>query len=549
MFSQPLPTLGRLEQFVAAVSFAGWAFIGTLLIVLSAGFLVSPGSPAPSIAVALSIATLAWAVILYTCLRSQWALLALSAGTLIAMGIAAFAAALSAYEFFWDGMTYHQLGILELAKGWNPVGSAELSTYPEDMWVNFYPKASWLVGNVVLQLTHELEAGKALNGFLLLLTFFSVLHALLALEFSATKACIGALLATTNPVALSQLMTFYVDGLLAMGLTSLIAFMVSASRGRHLAWLGVMSSGIFVTNLKFTGLIYVTVALATFTTYVWFTERARFRAVLASAATLILAVGIVGFNPYITNAQRHGHSFYPLKGEGAVDVIRNQTVPHFLEYNAASRFALSFFSRTSADSEGIGPQFKWPWQVRYRELAAMRSPDTRYGGMGPLFAITTLVAVGIGLVMFWQDRQWRTAMFALTLGVMVSVAINPAAWWARLVPQQWLVPCTLAFWGLLATSRPLRVLSALCVTTLFVNSALAGWVHCSEAIEKSAQLSAQLKVLRASEGTALFFRLGQLGRAPIEWRLEHAGIRYRDEPGCKVERELELFPPIGVCAR
>ena len=62
--------------------------------------------------------------------------------------------------------------------------------------------------------------------------------------------------------------------------------------------------------------------------------------------------------------------------------------------------------------------------------------------------------------------------------VMLTVLINPEAWWARYAPQFWLIPAILAFAALKNDSVCLRIGGGVLLTAMFVNIALVGYAYC-----------------------------------------------------------------------
>ena len=265
---------------------------------------------------------------------------------------------------------------------------------------------------------------------------------------------LGAL-AGGNPVALAQLFSFYNDGMGASLMTAMLALTdLWRRRADRSLLLALAASIVILVNLKFTGLVYGVLLCAGLVLHArppapaagpalefrWF--------VGALAAAFALATLVLGFDPYVTNLLRKGHPFYPLMGQGAVDIINIQLAPEFHTLTRPTRFLISLFAR--ADEHNVAPALKWPFSLAGNELRALGYPDLRIGGFGPLFGLSVLLAAAIALARRWLGvvvpaRAWLLA--ALLVGIAFC---NPALWWARYVPHLWLLPVGLLAFALLS---------------------------------------------------------------------------------------------------
>ena len=66
----------------------------------------------------------------------------------------------SIYDTSYDGQMYHMLAISFLKNNWNPLYNPE---FPLSIWIQYYAKASWMLGTYLYVLTPSIEAGKAIN--------------------------------------------------------------------------------------------------------------------------------------------------------------------------------------------------------------------------------------------------------------------------------------------------------------------------------------------------------------------------------------------------
>ena len=186
---------------------------------------------------------------------------ALLAVTLVALAAAALGAASRFHDVSWDGQVYHQPAVLALADGWNPLwdGPLPVDDRPDNLWVNHYPKAAWVVQAILLRASGSLEATKGVQLLALLAAGLAVFAAL----GQSRRAALAAALAAANPVAVVQSFSFYVDGMSASLMTGFVALAWGWLRRPGLAsGLGAAAALVLLVNLKFTGPIYAGVLVA-----------------------------------------------------------------------------------------------------------------------------------------------------------------------------------------------------------------------------------------------------------------------------------------------
>src|SRR5690606_8327887 len=92
------------------------------------------------------------------------------------------------YDKSWDGMAYHQIAIIELSEGWNPVYESlpmeeQDSKYFDrkiilNRWVNHYGKGLEIFATVMMGVSGSIESGKVFNGLLMAAAFCTALYLL-----------------------------------------------------------------------------------------------------------------------------------------------------------------------------------------------------------------------------------------------------------------------------------------------------------------------------------------------------------------------------------
>lgn len=83
----------------------------------------------------------------------------------------------------WDGMAYHQEAVLQLHLGWNPIYQTLPVGVENSVWIENYPKMTWIFSNVMLDIYKSIEAGKVIHFYLHSSLFLSCFFILIAENF------------------------------------------------------------------------------------------------------------------------------------------------------------------------------------------------------------------------------------------------------------------------------------------------------------------------------------------------------------------------------
>jgi hypothetical protein len=400
------------------------------------------------------------------------------------------------YDKSWDGMAYHQIGILELSRGWNPFYEqlpyeAQHSKYFDreivlNLWVNHYGKALETFSAALMAVTGNIESGKVLNVLLLLSAFCSSFYLLIRLKFPGTGwSLMLAFAAAFNPIAVNQLFSYYLDGALGSLILILMCQLVLLLRTEEKwpAYISVFFLSIILINLKFTGLIYHAWICLVFLCLGIYLKQSQLLTRFLAVAIIsgLIAVLIAGFNPYVTNTVNAGHPFYPLAGKNKVDAIVHMTPGTLKAHHGFGKFVASNFSRCDnyVETDKRTVEYKIPFTFSIRELKIFQSEGIRLGGLGPLwsgiFFLTVVFLVIVTAGLKGPDRLYLLALVACVAG---TVAINPAAWWARFIPQLWLLPVIVfAFLFFAQKKYTFRLIGKTAVIVLIANSALIAGVY------------------------------------------------------------------------
>lgn len=388
------------------------------------------------------------------------------------------------FDLSYDGQAYHQEAIIHLANGWNPVYDAPLDLpTAHEKWINHYAKAAEIAAAAFYKATGLIEHGKLINLLFLFASFLLAVPALLSLGANRLRPAAAVVLAAVlafNPVSVTQAFSYYVDGILSSALLIMLALgallfggktrsehdngdegvNVSIQEKERPGWIVpsiFAASLLFAINLKFTALGYAGVLCIGLLVALYMTERfaAMKRMFVTMAAAGLIGVLAVGYNPYITNTLSQGHPFYPLAGKDSVDIVQNFTPRNLERLNRFEQAAVSYFAVSRENGTDKMPtSTKLPFTVSPKELAVFSEPDVAVGGFGPLFGGILLLAAVALMLAYGLSAGTTIAVSGVIAVLLASAFINPAAWWARYVPQVWIVPVACAWLALVVRARP-----------------------------------------------------------------------------------------------
>jgi hypothetical protein len=430
---------------------------------------------------------------------------------LVIIGISIFIAGLF-YDVSFDGQSYHMESVYQLGKNWNPIVTQlpDSVNLTEIDYVNHYPKGAEVPEAAIYAITHKIEYGKATNLMLFAACFFLCLALLYKLDkFSSRKKIWISVLFVFNPVTIGELISYYVDGqlaILALCFLLVAAFIMIEAKSYHLFLLS--SIIIVIVNLKFTGIPFAAIFVLGLLVLLFVNKKIKQFKQVFIGASLAALIGIVlaGYHPYVVNTVNYHHPFYPVMGKTQKDIIGLVYPESFKYKNRFGKFFTSFFGHTDElkiylDKDPKVP-FKIPFTLNKTDLKNAPKLGVKMAGFGPFFSGAVLVSIVL-MVLLWKrmpDRQWRINMIVILGTLLLSVFSVPEAWWARFVPQLWLFPLIIAY-----ASEPMQIksekwLRGVIYVSLALNISLSLLIIPWN-IFKTAQASYQMAVLKASKDT------------------------------------------------
>ena len=421
----------------------------------------------------------------------------------------------------WDGGSYHQTAVIFLRDGWNPFYEVNPFGYtPDDfgMSVIHFPKFTWLFASVFVSIFGNIEVGKAYNLLIFVVAFFYALKIVSKYQKNgAIILCISLFLAA-NPVLLSQMFSYYVDGFFASLMLILVFALMDFEECSHFDQRGFSSikdgkfgfaqaiAGQavrlafdfaqaprsltarndtlfrrFLPSVEMTGYLFIIFAVCVISINTKFTGFAcgvvllaylfrqiflkNYKNVLKLTATgvciLLFGVLFTGFNPYIKNYQSNQNILYPLYGKDAHAHIPPH--PYVQNKNVIQIFASYFFHANDNKLRYV------PFNPdRIHTLPDCYKPDKNIGGFGIfLYEISLLIMViTIFSICSVGWKKYTKPIFAASI-FLILMLIMPVNWWARIVPFFWYVPILLL---MPANFKKMKVLSVALFMLIAVNN-------------------------------------------------------------------------------
>jgi len=343
---------------------------------------------------------------------------------------------------------YHLPAILALADGWNPYKFPQLGEWNAGfereignvpsaaIYVQHYAKGVWIVAAAAYRATGLLEVAKVVNLLYLLAAYVFAAGFLRRLGLSRLWVHGLSLATAANPVILYQTPSFFVDGQVAALFTLLVLLSLEYFRAQRLQVLVLLAACVvLLANVKFTGVVYAVALGGGFVLLHWLQGARQIvgRYAAIGAFSAVVAIALVGYQPYVTNFRLHGNPFYPvLDRDQAADTamagqFEHWAPPAFMAMGRLEKLTRSLLAE-SGDAESM-PRWKVPFSVAKRELYIFFNTEPRYGGFGPLFGSVLWVTLLVFMVAARAiERRVRVVGAVVALLMALTALLNPEAW-------------------------------------------------------------------------------------------------------------------------
>ncbi len=408
------------------------------------------------------------------------------------------------HETCFDAIWYHHDAVYLLAQGWNPYYSSLL---PEQTaychyYLNHFPIGHWAFGAVVYQFSHHIEWAKGIALFSTLFTAFILSGGLLQQLFKLHKilvVVIGILIAL-NPLALLNLTTFYVDGILANVLSLAILYWLVVCKEPYIKyWFPAFILTALLAYLKLTGTAFSILLLGCTFVYLSLTQiNQRLIWFIRFGVFVVLVYFVIGFHPFVSNYIHKGHPFFPAVSNTEINFFAESNYPqNFIGKNRIQKFGMALFSKPGWWRTPASTSYKKPFEIISDSCYANGFPDI--GAMGTLFPELFCLSIVLFLLAIYKTKE-RSMRWKWLLGVGLfwgSFFINQEAWIMRYIPHIWLL-CILMLvytWQIVQ----LRVLVGILVIALFVNGILLLRENLMGQSKQTAALNRNLQQFRYHE--------------------------------------------------
>lgn len=398
------------------------------------------------------------------------------------------------YDTTMDGNSYHKTAIGLIKDGWNPIYESSKNFNSKtvgkieniDIWIDHYPKASYFIASTMYALTNNIESGKCITliaNISLILLFLSIFED----KYNKKITYILGILIGLNPIVLSQIFSYYIDGLMGIcfGIELLLLSIINCEEKKfNIIWVYLLCCCSIFVNLKFTGLLYSGMIAAIYFFYwiIKFKKKKNYWKIYKNFTcnfiiVFVVAIGFIGASSYVKNFVEHKNPLYPLIGKDKVDIITTMQPINYQGKSNLYKFINSLFSQTdNITYNTTETKLKNPFSISKMELENLYLPDVRIAGFGPLFAATLVIIILSIITSFsYLIKYKKSANVILALiSIVLSVILVGENWWARYIPQLYYIVIISIFvlYNLYRSKNKmyLKIFSIIISVLIFINS-------------------------------------------------------------------------------
>ena len=400
-------------------------------------------------------------------------------------------------DISYDGTTYHQAMIILLKQGLNPIfdnvsnfAMSQKYVFTSSIpYVENFLKFFEIIGANIYIFFDKIELSKITNYIFMLISFCYAFYSLKNFELSNKKSAIFALILIYNPICICQMLSNYVDAVFYYTFLVLLFALINYTKGvdtKKSMYLIFVSSIIF-SNIKLTGL-FTTIIM-----FLAFLVVYRSKNLLKIFSISIVIILLTGINPYFTNIQKGRSPFYPVVQNSIFDANRDFMITSYPQgFEKMNRFQKFFFS-TFAVSKNLSPlinsddvpRLKIPFTISGDDEFIFE--DMRLGGFGYFFSGILLMSLGLSIFLRFKNKEDKKIFWTIISILLISIFGNHEAWWARFVPQLWVLPIFIGLFLFLneKTSKKTILIAKMMIFMCFINSFLINFQYFSYIFENA----------------------------------------------------------------
>ena len=461
------------------------------------------------------------------------------------------------YDDSADGNGYHKFAIGLLKNEWNPIYDSQEKIInklnldaEENLWVEHYPKATWIYGANVYKLTNNIETAKTFNLMAVFTLFFVITYLINKIYQKKLIAIMLAIGACTFPIIWQQIFCLYLDGFIGIILLLLIIYFYLFIKNDQNKEYFLISASliIIISNIKYTGLFYAGIFCLGYYIYYLINKiknkdyKPLIKTTVLFAIVLLISLLIVGSNSYIKNLINKGNPLYPIVGKDKVDIITPQQPQLFVNKSPIEKNFYSIFSYTAnyATTFNQGtPKLKIPFTSNMNNELPSIAEDTRVGGFGIYFSgifIISIIVIIVYIISKIKNKEYEKLIFIgipFIITVLLMFFFNES-WWARYSPQTYFVVLMALFILLTSKIKKSYILATILLLLCSFNSVIIFRQMVKTKIPNSGQTRTNLENL---ENKTITLKKG--GFAGVQFNLIDHNIKFKIKE--KIKNETPLY--------
>ena len=402
-------------------------------------------------------------------------------------------------DFSYDGTTYHQAMIILLKLGLNPIWD-NVSAFANRQeyvfsasieYVETFLKFFEIIGANIYYIFDKIELTKITNYLFMICAFCYSFYTLKNCNYSNFKSSVFSFLIIYNPVCICQMLSNYVDGafyyMFLILLFACVNYAKKIDEIKSLYLIGI--SSVILSNLKLTGLFSAIVILTIFICAY------RSKKMLLTCIIAYFLILISGINPYFTNMNNGRNAFYPVIKNSIMEANKDGMITSYpqgfenknrFEKLAFSLFAVSKNLSPLIESNDV-PRLKLPFTISDDDKFIFE--DMRLAGFGYFFSGILLLSLFLSMFVEFKNKEDKKIFWIIIAILLISILGNHEAWWARFVPQLWLLPFVI----LLNLKKEKLIWLILLICICFVNSFIINIQYLENTILKTVMHNEEIK--------------------------------------------------------
>lgn len=399
------------------------------------------------------------------------------------------------YDDSADGNGYHKFAIGLLKNGWNPIYDSQdefiekLDLHSDaNIWVEHYPKATWIYGANVYKLTNNIESAKSFNLLTLFIVFFIIAYLINKFYDKKLFSVLIALSCCLFPVIYEQIFCLYLDGFMGLILLLLVIYFwlfIKDDKNKEY-FLIVSALLVIIINIKFTGLFYAGIFCGGYFIYYAIIKiknkdyNSLLRTLVSFGIVVLIAILLVGSSSYVKNTITKHNPLFPILGKDKVDIITPQQPELFASKTPIEKNFYSIFSYTANYATAFNPgtpELKIPFTADKGLELSRITEDTRIGGFGIYFSgifVLSFIVVLIFLIYLFRKKEYDK-MFFIGIPFVITLLLMcffGESWWARYSPQTYYIVVMAIFLLLLSNKKLFHIFGIIILLLSCYNTTL-----------------------------------------------------------------------------